>query len=94
VLIDVHSLEIDYVQLEVLILSLDTKVTSDDPFLALFNLTAFVQHAVSPVSMEQRLAYLKFCHDRRRWSFTTTRRVRIEYSLATFAASGRPCKVE
>jgi len=93
-MIDVHSLWIDYVQLRVLFSSLDTKVTPNDPFLALLNLTTFVQHTVSPVSMEQRFAYLKFCHDRRWRSFATTRRVGIENSLATFAASGRPCKVE
>jgi hypothetical protein len=33
--IDIHSLYIDYVQLEVPFLSLDTKVTPDDPFFAL-----------------------------------------------------------
>jgi hypothetical protein len=33
--IDIHSLYIDYVQLEVPFLSLDTKVTPDDPFIGI-----------------------------------------------------------
>jgi hypothetical protein len=52
-----------------------------------------MEHAIATMPVEQRHAYLEFCHDRRRRCFTPARRVRVKYSLATFAASNRRCEI-
>jgi len=77
----------------VLLSSLDTEITSDDPFLPLLNFLALMQHTIAPMSVEKRHAHLEFCHNRRRRSLATTRSVRVEDSFATLASSGRRRKI-
>jgi hypothetical protein len=77
--------------------SLDTQVTSDNPFLPFYYLSAFMDHALGAMAMQEGKADLEIGHDRlgrRIFALLPLWWVWVENCLSADASSSRRSEVQ